>query len=78
MKVVRTVAFILVILAVLLTATGGMMDIRSGSGGVGSTCPCMQGRGAAAGGLFISKSHIWNDGLFLVLIAIFLLVAFND
>lgn len=37
----------------------------------GGSCPC---RGA--GSLYVSKHHLWNDGLFLMLLAIVLLVAF--
>jgi hypothetical protein len=37
----------------------------------GGKCPCGHG-----GGLYVSKHHLWNDGLFLMLVAIVLLVAF--
>ena len=41
----------------------------------GGPCPCPF-RGAGASGLYISKAHVWNDALFLMLVAIVLLVAF--
>lgn len=47
----------------------------------GGQCPCRDGAGAGAGpvtpGLYVSKRHLWNDGLFLMLAAIVILVAFK-
>ncbi len=87
MKVSRAIAFILVLLAVLMTATGGVLDMAGERRRCGCGCPrCAAGRcGAAWGascpckggqGLFVSKQHVWNDGLFLMLLAIVILLAF--
>jgi len=49
----------------------------------GGPCPCHNGEGAGSGSgtmtsrLYISKRHMWNDGLFLMLAAIAILVAFK-
>lgn len=88
MKVSRIIAFTLIAIAILMTATGGAIDIFGASpvrrcacgcpmcsGGrcaaslYGGPCPCNKG-------LHVSKQHLWHDGLFLMLIAIVLLVAF--
>jgi hypothetical protein len=56
MKVTRVIAIVLVILALLLTGIGGMLD-------------------AWRDGVFvISKQHAWHDGMFLTVLAIFLLL----
>ncbi len=51
----KTITFILLIMALLFTAVGGMMDITK-KDSIG----------------FLSKSHVWNDGLILLLLAILL------
>ncbi len=88
MKNTRILAFILIGLAVVLTGFGGIMDMVAGrparcrcgcpmcannrcaASVYGGSCPC---RGAG-GGLYVSKHHLWNDGLFLILVAIVLLL----
>ena len=61
MKQARTLAFVLVAVAVLMTGVGGLMD--AWKGGYPPT-------------FAITKQHAWNDGIFLMLLAIFLVVAF--
>lgn len=94
MKVARLVAFVLIGIAVFMTASGGMLDMLGSTAGsrhgaCGCKCPmCAAGRCAAAlyggscpcrkgTGLFVSKQHMWNDALFLMLLAIALLIAFK-
>ena len=59
MKFTRTLAFLLVIIAILLTGFGGIVDMLN---------PPLTVR--------LTKEHAWNDGIFLMLIAIFLVTAF--
>jgi hypothetical protein len=91
MKVSRLIAFLLIGIAILMTAAGGITDMtglgqhptrcscgcpmcaagRCAATLYGGQCPCNQEKG-----LYVSKHHLWNDGLFLILLAIVLLVAF--
>jgi hypothetical protein len=64
MKASRAVAFFLVAMALIMTGAGGMMDMLFSSSG------------SRGGGLYISREHAWNDGQFLVLLAIFIVLAF--
>lgn len=59
MKFTRALAFLLVIIAMLLTGFGGIVDMFN---------PPLTIR--------VTKEHAWNDGIFLVLVAIFLVTAF--
>jgi hypothetical protein len=59
MKFVRALAFLLVIIAILLTGFGGIVDMFN---------PPTTVR--------LTKEHAWNDGIFLMLVAIFLVAAF--
>ncbi len=59
---IRGVIFLLVVLALLLQGTGGILDIVSG--------------GQSSGVFRITSQHAWNDGVFLLLIAILLAVVF--
>jgi uncharacterized membrane protein len=58
MKTTRIVAIVLAIVAVFLTALGGILDAWRGDR------------------LIISKQHAWHDGIFLLLLALFLIIAF--
>ena len=59
MKFARILAFLLVIIAILLTGFGGILDMFN-----------------PPTTLRLTKEHAWNDGIFLVLVAIFLVTAF--
>ena len=59
MKTSKLVAYGLVILAVFLTALGGALDSFRG----------------AEKGIVITKRHAWHDGMFLMLLALFLVIA---
>lgn len=57
MKVTRLLAILVVVMAILMTGLGGLLDSWKGAGG----------------GLVITRQHAWNDGIFLVLLGIFLM-----
>lgn len=61
MKAARALAFLFVALAVLMTGFGGVLD--AWKGGYPPT-------------FTLTKQHAWNDGIFLILLAIFLVIAF--
>jgi hypothetical protein len=63
MKATRVVAILLMSIAVAFTAVGGLLDMMR----VDS-----YGHHYAA----ITRQHAWHDGMFLLLLAIFLVVAF--
>jgi hypothetical protein len=63
MKTSKVVAVCLVLLAVALTAIGGFAD-------------AYRGRADGAPVFVITKQHAWHDGMFLLLLALFLVVAF--
>ena len=59
MKFTRALAFLLVIISILLTSFGGMLDMFNLHLAVR-----------------VTKEHAWNDGMFLLLLATFLVTAF--
>jgi hypothetical protein len=56
MKVTRIIAIVLVVVALILTSIGGLLDAWKD------------------GAFVISKQHAWHDGMFLTVLAIFLLL----
>ncbi len=62
MKTTRLLAILAIGLAVILTAVGGTLDMWRGDAA----------RGEAR--LVLTSQHAWNDGIFLLLLAIALLL----
>jgi hypothetical protein len=55
MRPLRILACVLIIIAVLLTGTGGLLDMT-------------------AHDFQITRRHMWNDGLFMAILAVFVLL----